>query len=376
MAITKYFNRTSNADYVWLGVRITNSSYDEIYNSQKNTELIQSPFPKNVVIDPILFYAYLPANLNYSTAEYQTFIADVNWSNGKPEASQTQGIIKDWNSIESTPVNQQEIEIAQQQWANVFNTNNVNATISFAYANLHRDAAGVTYIGGGAYQNQYAIFFNYELYKTPSSIEGGVDTRDLSIGTWGGWTAMHELGHIWGIPHTTPEKSDDLRFSVMSYPASFITTRIPLTPGMEDIKAMQIKYGLSDAQDGDTNYVFTQSSIDLGHGNVVTNVDINNYVMTISDRAGGGIDTIDASALGTEVYIDLRAGHFSAIGTNTNDAPIGEDKNGDGDPDGDTTYNVGVAYAAEIENAMGGSASDLLKGNPIIGDRPQLKASH
>lgn len=106
-----------------------------------------------------------------------------------------------------------------------------------------------------------------------------------------------------GLAHTPPPgKSDDLRFTIMAYPDSFITTKIPLTPGMADIKAMQIKYGLSDTQDGNTNYVFTQSSIDLGHGNILanvqTNVNINRYVLTISDRQGseGGIDTIDASA--------------------------------------------------------------------------------
>ena len=167
MAITKYFNRTSNIDYQWLGIRLNNSQYSETHNEAVNT--LNSTVPKIIR----QYYAYLPANLNYSTTEYETFITDVNWLNGKPAEQQSSAapLARDWNSVESTPVDSLKIDLAQNQWANVFNINNVNATISFAYASLHRSSSGVTYVGGdntavggGNYQNQYVIFINYDLF--------------------------------------------------------------------------------------------------------------------------------------------------------------------------------------------------------------------
>lgn len=201
MAVTKFFNRTTTADYQWLGVRLSNLQYSQAHNEAVNAPNSQ------VQKETLKYYAYLPANLNFSTLEYQTFIADVNWLNGKPAEQQGTAtpLTRDWNSVVSTPVDQQKIEISQQQWANVFNINNVNASISFAYADLHRPASGVTYVGGDNtaiggenFQNQYVIFFNNELYNGTSDVGGGVRTSDLSLGTWGGWTAMHELGHVWG----------------------------------------------------------------------------------------------------------------------------------------------------------------------------------
>ena len=47
----------------------------------------------------------------------------------------------------------------------------VNANINFAYADIPRNAAGVTYIGGdnsavggGNYKTQYVVFFNNTFY--------------------------------------------------------------------------------------------------------------------------------------------------------------------------------------------------------------------
>lgn len=139
---------------------------------------------------------------------------------------------------------------------------------------------------------------------------------------------------------------------------------------MKDIKDLQAIYGESKAQDGNTTYKFTPTTIQLGQKNQEITIDPGKAVMTLWDRAGteGGIDTIDASGFDNtqNLYIDLRAGHFSAIGTlgtNAAVAPSGADINGDGDPDGDTTYSVGIAVGAQIENAKGGSGNDYLKGN-------------
>lgn len=202
--------------------------------------------------------------------------------------------------------------------------------------------------------------------------------------------AMHELGHVWGLLHTNIP-SNDLRFSIMSYPISYKDAKIPLTSGMDDIKNLQSggnvrgidipAYGQSHAQDGNTTYTFKQDTADLGHGNLLAglaNADIKNYVMTLWDRpnttdavtgevdTGGGVDTIDASGMTTNVYITLENGEFSSIGSNINTAPTtGDNYNNKGDPDGNTDYNVGIAVGAEIENAKGGSGNDYLKGNDL-----------
>lgn len=372
--------RNTNNYFEWVGRRVVNTSYDDAHNLAVNQNIADrkiNPSLSEIPIDPFRYYQYLPKTLDYLSApEYATFIADVNWKNGR--ASEEQDFPNsppkhDWNSVATTEVDTQKVNLALERWKNVFNIDNANANITIAYASIDRIASGVTYVGGNNvsiggenYTNQYAIFINEKYYGANSSeAASNVNTADLSLGTWGGWTLMHELGHVWGLQHTNPGVNNDLRFSIMAYPDNFISHKIPLTPGMADIKAMQIKYGLSDAQDGNTNYVFTQSSIDLGHGNILanvqTNVNINRYVLTISDRQGsaGGIDTIDASALATNVYINLNVGEFSAIGTDWNKAPTtGENYNGKGDLDGDTKFNVGIAVGAHIENAKGGSGND------------------
>lgn len=179
-----------------------------------------------------------------------------------------------------------------------------------------------------------------------------------TVQNWGVWTIAHEIGHtLIGSGHPV-EGTQDLRYTIMSYPNFHIKggikvpnpdVPIPLTPGMNDIATVQAVYGESKAQDGDTVYNFSDTQSYFGA------IAPNKSVMTIWDRAGaeGGNDTIDASALATKVYIDLRDGHFSAIGTDKN-TPLADGDNGN------TDYNVGIAHGAEIENAKGGS--DYLNG--------------
>ncbi len=132
---------------------------------------------------------------------------------------------------------------------------------------------------------------------------------------------------------------------------------------------------------GRDTYTFGQGSVDLGHGNILAGIigaNLNKYVMTIWDRptttdavtgkvdTKGGIDTIDASALATKTYIDLRAGHFSAIGTDI-ELTAEQKANGvsDAEQQANTNYNVGIAVGAEIENAKGGAVDDYIRGNDL-----------
>ena len=381
MAISRVIKTSANmADFAWLGGHaILNTSYDNTYNISINEAIAANTgSTQGILIDQLRFNRYLPSNLNTSILEYKlSYIEDVNWANGRAQEEQANPSAPpphDWNLVSSTLVNQQKIDLSLQQWKYIFDETNVNADITFAYAPIPRQTSGVTYVGadntatgGGNFSNKYVVFFNtaYALQSQTPNVS------DLSIGTWGGWVAMHEMGHVWGLLHTGT--TDDLRFSIMSYPSNFASAKIPLTPGMQDIKDLQLLYGTSHAQDGDTTYTFGQGSADLGHGNVLAGVigaNLNKYVMTIWDRptttdpvtgkvdTAGGIDTIDASSLATKTYIDLRAGHFSAIGTDIN-TPLADGDNGS------TDYNVGIAKGAEIENAKGGAVDDYIRGNDL-----------
>jgi trimeric autotransporter adhesin len=372
----------AQTEYGWIGESIINTTW---------VQGTLTPY------DPAIFYYWKPISLDLTlNPEYTSiFYKTVNQSpnNGFDSGNVINNVpsAKDWLQAPSqifTATQKTQIDGVVQQWNNVIDLNNINKNVTWAYIPkgfLAQDplvpftlqSSGRTYIGGGAHQNDNVIFIAADLTFTGST----ASTNDLSVGTWGGWMAMHELGHVFGFTHPDP-LLQDLRNTIMAYPVDgFASNKIPLTPGMRDIDWLQHGHagitaiGESHAQDGDTTYKFTQSTVDLGHGNIiagVANADIKNYVMTLWDRAGGagGIDTIDASTFGPtqNLYIDLREGHFSAIGTlgtNAAIAPGGADLNADGDPDGNTDYNVGIAVGAAIENAKGGSGNDYFKGNDL-----------
>ncbi len=328
-------------------------------------------------------YKFLPKNLDIVPNGYkEAYMGDVNDVKFQGIGMGVDDLIatKDWikNPALGLSVDQNKVQLALEQWKYVIDLSTANYAISFAYStgtNLPTASSGVTYVGANNRANEFVIFFNSNLAADTGPLN--VNTANLSIGTWGGWTAMHELGHVLGLLHPEPgiSESDDLRFTIMAYPRHFDTGRIALTPGMDDIAALQApgKFGQSKAQDGNTNYVFGQGSVDLGHGNLLAGVigaNLNKYVMTMWDRptttdpltgkvdTAGGIDTIDASSLATKTYIDLRAGHFSAIGTDIN-TPLADGDNGN------TDYNVGIAKGAEIENAKGGAVDDYIRGNDL-----------
>ena len=245
----------------------------------------------------------------------------------------------------------------------------------------------------------------------------------LYPGGYGLSTAIHETGHTLGLSHpgaynfsddfdVTYENGaeyaqDSRQYSIMSYWDAYETGASSIdwsvmrfvyssTPMVHDIYVIQQKYGADmTTRTGDTTYGFNATS------------DVTNEAMRFHDGEmasvfsiwdAGGKDTIDFSGYATSTLIDLREGHYSSAGgtdhqlslaeINANNAEAGLPArsaflydvyfNGvDGVNGGEswkditqsTDYlmhdNIGIAYGAIIENAIGGSGDDVLVGNQV-----------
>lgn len=197
-------------------------------------------------------------------------------------------------------------------------------------------------------------------------------------------TLLHETGHALGLKHpfegsdTLPLSEQNHAYTVMAYDAapktelykagdrslSNIDTVTPMTPMLYDVAIMQSLYGSNNTYNSeDTVYAFNQSQPILE---------------TLWDS--GGNDTIDTSTFTRKSIIDLREGHYSSIGIgkhlgydaannfvelpligfSANDLANSIESNGY-----DGTNNLAIAYGAVIENALGGSNDDIIRGNLV-----------
>lgn len=240
-------------------------------------------------------------------------------------------------------------------------------------------------------------------------------------GGYGLTTSIHETGHALGLSHPGAYNfSDDFdvtydngaeyaqdsrQYSIMSYWDAYETEASSIdwsvmrfvyssTPMVHDIHVIQQKYGADmTTRAGDSTYGFNATA------------DVTNEAMRFHDGEmasvfaiwdAGGNDTIDFSGYETPTVIDLREGHYSSAGgaeeqltleeINANNEAAGlpdrsqllydvyfngvEGVNGDQswkEITGVTDYlmhdNIGIAYGAVIENAIGGSGDDVLIGN-------------
>ncbi len=244
----------------------------------------------------------------------------------------------------------------------------------------------------------------------------------LDEGLYGLNTLTHEIGHSLGLSHpgnynfgpgfavnyiNGAEYAQDARnYSIMSYwnprdmgaTATGVVTRdfdwsvmsiaYGSTPMIHDILAVQNMYGVdTTTRTGDTTYGFNSNA-----GREAFDFDATPWAtMTIWDA--GGNDTLDASGYNVNQNIDLTPGSLSSIGgvtyaealaeltfavVNANRAAAGYTPvslatyNANmaalaAQPDfrGRLTDNVGIAYGATIENAIGGGGNDIIIGNDV-----------
>jgi len=214
----------------------------------------------------------------------------------------------------------------------------------------------------------------YAFYPTTKDISSGSaegdswlnlsnDFKNVTPGSWGFKTILHEAEHAIGIQHPgsynaekgvsiTYEKNaefiqDTQQFTVMSYFGAVNSlsnveyngdTVYGSTPLLQDITALQRLYG--------ANTNFAKENNTYGFNNIgdsafsITSPD-QQVVYCVWD--GGGINTFDFSGYSSNQLIDLRQGQFSNIGA--------------------LTKNVSIALGTVIQNAIGGSGNDFLYGN-------------
>jgi serralysin len=258
-------------------------------------------------------------------------------------------------------------ELAIKAWEDVANVHFVRVGSGLTGVFAYSDNATVLlgdYTGG----ESGAAAFTYFPGSTASTASAGdvwVNSTlsynaDPTLGNYGASVLVHELGHAIGLEHPSDYNvsagvtvtyaqdasyyEDDRQYTVMSYFSEANTGAsyggsYPAAPQLDDIAAAQLLYGPNMAtRTGDTVYGFNANADEPWF--IATSGDTH-LVFAVWDA--GGNDTFDFSGYSQNQLIDLRAGNFSNVG-----GLVG---------------NVAIAQNVTIENAVGGSGSDIIHGN-------------
>ncbi|WP_324287528.1 M10 family metallopeptidase C-terminal domain-containing protein [Pseudomonas monsensis] len=223
------------------------------------------------------------------------------------------------------------------------------ADITFTKTTDDISNVGDLRFGGYTLMKDQAAAWAYTPSNTPKGgdVWIGDPANEFPInGSYDFMTYIHEIGHAIGLKHPFSPNTlnstildpslDDVRFTVMSYNNNY--SYQPTTPMLLDILAIQSLYGANTHwQSGDNVYRWNH---------------YDKIFETIWDS--GGTDTIDASNQMISVSLDLNEGAFSSIGVG-----FLYGKN--------NFFNSGlaIAYGTKIENAIGSTFNDQLKGNAL-----------
>lgn len=224
-------------------------------------------------------------------------------------------------------------------------------------------------------------------YAGPDSVNpntGEITSAIVNVGTsWINWygtqigsysflTYLHEIGHALGLMHAGAYDgsadygvdnhylNDSYQATIMSYFSLVSNTNVdgsdylPITPMIADVAAIWQLYGTpTDVNSGNTIWgansnvgglLGTMMGI-LFDGDADTDNIYNNDLIGLTIVDTGGIDTVDLSTITVSQTIDMNPGGISDI--------AGYDGN------------VVVGLDTDLENLIGGTASDTVYGNSL-----------
>ena len=279
---------------------------------------------------------------------------------------------------------------ALESWGSVMNITfvevpeTVGGVIRFGTADLPDEVGAWAYLPGPSDPINEGrpgdVWLNNNGYpgNAPLGPSSWAALSNQAISSWGFFVMLHELGHATGLVHPfdatnlpkLPPATDHTGFSVMSYTSQegFVNDiggveKYASTPMVYDIAAQEAIYGPQSNHNAGNNVYSYSNGIDGA------------VLQTIYDT--GGVDVIDASnqtsiLLGVfadpsrGVTIDLAPGGFSSIGKFQHATLML-----DGSLAPQTKFaseNIGIAFSADIENAIGSYFDDTLSGNALAND--------
>jgi Ca2+-binding RTX toxin-like protein len=192
-------------------------------------------------------------------------------------------------------------------------------------------------------------------------------------------TVVHEIGHALGLEHAhegtvMPSSRDSMEYTVMSYRsyagASTTSGYMNETWGyaqslmLYDIAALQHMYGANYATNsGNTTYTWSPTTGEMFINGVGQGASGGNQIFqTLWD--GGGGDTYDLSNYTTGLTIDLQPGGWTKTAAEQRAKLHWDGSKAAAGNIANALLSQGDARSL-IENAVGGSGSDMLTGNQV-----------
>ncbi len=335
-------------------------------------------------------YVYFVGAQGFGLNEYFGFAAFTD-----AQRAATREAMQSWDDVMATSFVETDVSVGDINFGNITNRPGTQAYARLPSASVSTNPT----VNAQAYD----IIGDVWVTATTAS------NFQLDEGLYGMNTLVHEIGHTLGLSHpgnynfapgfavtyaNGAEYAQDIRnYTIMSYwnprdvgiqdhDYKMGTIAYGATPMVHDILAAQRMYGADmTTRTGDTTYGFNSNAGRDAFDFTLTPTP----VMAIWDA--GGTDTLDASGYSTNQIIDLTPGSLSSIGgvtladaptlavVNANRAAAGYAPLSQASYDirmnnlianpnaGRMVDNVGIAYGAVIENAVGGSGNDTILGN-------------